>query len=114
MRKLIKHIQWLSFSLVLITSTFFTVLDDINSDNLFIIGNSSTVKSSLSKEELKEILYAKRQKWNDGNPIKIALMHDIHPTYLLIAKDLYELSPGEPSMDGCHSSNSSSPTKEIL
>lgn len=95
MQKLVLHTKHNIVALCLlgILSSFFSVPSI--TQELVVIGHSSTVKSTISETELNEILKAERIKWNNGKTIVIALMKFNEPTGKLTAKELYKTTGNE-------------------
>ena len=92
MHKLITYIKLFSLSTAFLASSSFILLDEANPENLYVVRNSS-VKSSLTESEFHDILFTKKSQWSDGKPIVVACMFDRHPSYQILAKDLYKLTP---------------------
>ena len=90
MRKLDRYLQLFSIAFTFVIASSFSILEEANPEHLFVIGNSPTVKSSLTEKELHDILFYEKRVWDQGEPIVIAVMNDRHPTYDLVAKDLYQ------------------------
>ena len=69
----------------------FDIVLDVDYENIDVIGNYSTVKSSITEKELQEILHSKKREWGTNKPIIIAFMEDHHLTYKFMAEDIYHL-----------------------
>ena len=92
-----KKYHLLIFSLVTsVMVSAYTFYYEADPENIYVIGNSS-VKPSLSQQELHDILYSNKREWSEGNPIVIAVMDSERPTFKLFAQDLYQLPSNQVS-----------------
>jgi hypothetical protein len=62
---------------------------------LTVIGNTESVPNELTMRDLKSILRAERQKWEDGVSIKIALMKTGTPIGASTCKKIYGMTGNE-------------------
>jgi len=64
-------------------------------ESLTVIGNKKGAPQQMKLAELRSIMMGERQRWKDGNKIKIALMKTNTPVGTYTCKKVYDMSEDE-------------------
>lgn len=57
------------------------------------VGQTKRVTPPLNREELREIFFARQNKWTNGTPIRAFVLPDGHPLHVRFAKEVLGVYP---------------------
>jgi ABC-type phosphate transport system substrate-binding protein len=81
--------------LIIIVLIFSHLFTKAQNETLIVISNKKGAPEEMKMTELKSIMMGERQRWKDGNKIKIALMKPNTPTGTSTCKKVYDMNVDE-------------------
>lgn len=81
--------------LIIIGFIFLHFSATAQNETLFVISNKKGAPEQMKMAELKSIMKGERQRWKDGNKIKIALMKTNTQTGISICRKVYAMNEDE-------------------
>ena len=78
--------------LIIIGLIFFHLFAKAQNETLTVISNKKGAPEELKMTELRSIMKGERQRWKDGNKIRIALMKPSTQTGIFTCKKVYDMN----------------------